>query len=68
MTSFQRLIFQLSFSNNNIECGGEKCYISKSVGLLILGQKKFGIVKRIRKQIDKFALTNEDFGIEIDRY
>ncbi|HET9057453.1 MAG TPA: hypothetical protein VFN30_11475 [Chitinophagaceae bacterium] len=33
-------------------------------GYLFLDQKrKLGIVKRIRKQIDKFNLTNEDIGI-----
>lgn len=33
-------------------------------GYLFLDQKrKLGIVKRIRKQIDKFALTNEELGI-----
>lgn len=33
-------------------------------GYLFLDQKrKLGIVKRIKKQIDKFALTNEDLGI-----
>ena len=33
-------------------------------GYLFLDQKrKLGIVKRIQKQIDKFALTNEDFKI-----
>ena len=32
-------------------------------GYLFLDQKrKLGLVKRIRKQIDKFALTNEDLG------
>ena len=33
-------------------------------GYLFLDQKrKLGIVKRIQKQIDKFALTNEDLNI-----
>jgi transposase len=33
-------------------------------GYLFLDQKrKLGLVKRIRKQIDKFGLTNEDIGI-----
>jgi len=33
-------------------------------GYLFLDQKrKLGLVKRIKKQIDKFALTNEDLGI-----
>jgi hypothetical protein len=33
---------------------------------LFLDQKrKLGLVKRIRKQIDKFGLTNEDIGFEI---
>lgn len=33
-------------------------------GYLFLDQKrKLGIVKRIQKQIDKFALTNEDFNL-----
>lgn len=36
-------------------------------GYLFLDQKrKLGLVKRIKKQIDKFALTNEDLGIEIN--
>jgi len=26
-------------------------------------KRKLGLVKRIRKQIDKFALTNEDLGL-----
>jgi transposase len=31
---------------------------------IFLDQKrKLGLVKRIRKQIDKFGLTNEDIGI-----
>ncbi|MBK7097941.1 MAG: IS110 family transposase [Sphingobacteriales bacterium] len=29
-------------------------------------KRKLGIVKRIRKQIDKFALTNEDLGLVTD--
>lgn len=29
-------------------------------------KRKLGLVKRIRKQIDKFALTNEDLGLVID--
>ncbi|WP_226332540.1 transposase [Echinicola marina] len=34
-------------------------------GYLFLDQKrKLGLVKRIRKQIDKFGLTNEDLGLE----
>lgn len=33
-------------------------------GYLFLDQKrKLGMVKRIKKQIDKFVLTNEDLGI-----
>ncbi|MBL3657236.1 hypothetical protein [Fulvivirga sediminis] len=33
-------------------------------GYLYLHQKrKWGLVKRIRKQIDKFQLTNEELGI-----
>ena len=33
------------------------------VGYLFLDEKrKLGLVKRIRKQIDKFALTNDDLG------
>jgi len=36
-------------------------------GYLFLDQKrKLGMVKRIRKQIDKFALTNEELGIIIN--
>ena len=35
-------------------------------GYLFLDQKrKLGLVKRIKKQIDKFGLTNEDLGLEI---
>lgn len=35
-------------------------------GYLYLDQKrKLGLVKRIRKQIDKFGLTNEELGLEI---
>lgn len=35
-------------------------------GYLFLDQKrKLGLVKRIKKQIDKFALTNQDLGLEI---
>jgi transposase len=34
-------------------------------GYLFLDQKrKLGLVKRIRKQIDKFGLTNQDLGLE----
>ncbi|WP_200975288.1 IS110 family transposase [Echinicola sp. 20G] len=34
-------------------------------GYLFLDQKrKMGLVKRIKKQIDKFGLTNEDLGLE----
>ncbi len=29
-------------------------------------KRKLGLVKRIRNQIDKFALTNEDLGLVID--
>jgi len=29
-------------------------------------KRKIGLVKRIRKQIDKFALTKEDLGLVID--
>ena len=36
-------------------------------GYLFLDQKrKLGLVKRIKKQIDKFGLTNEDLGLEIE--
>jgi len=28
-------------------------------------KRKTGIIKKIKKQIDKFALTNEDLGIAI---
>ena len=36
-------------------------------GYLYLDQKrKLGIAKRIRKQIDKFELTNEDLGLNIN--
>lgn len=36
-------------------------------GYLYLDQKrKLGLVKRIRKQIDKFGLTNEELGLVID--
>ncbi|MCH7409328.1 IS110 family transposase [Belliella sp. DSM 111904] len=35
-------------------------------GYLYLEQKrKLGLVKRIKKQIDKFGLTNEDLGLEL---
>ncbi|MDP2237107.1 MAG: hypothetical protein Q8J88_11805 [Bacteroidales bacterium] len=35
-------------------------------GYLFLDQKrKLGLVKRIKKQIDKFGLTNEELGISI---
>ena len=35
-------------------------------GYLFLDQKrKLGLVKRIKKQIDKFGLTNQDLGLEI---
>jgi transposase len=35
-------------------------------GYLYLDQKrKLGLVKRIRKQIDKFGLTNEDLGLDL---
>ncbi|MCH7408958.1 transposase [Belliella sp. DSM 111904] len=35
-------------------------------GYLFLDQKrKLGLVKRIKKQIDKFGLTNEDLGLEL---
>jgi transposase len=35
-------------------------------GYLFLDQKRrLGLVKRIRKQIDKFGLTNQDLGLEI---
>jgi transposase len=37
-------------------------------GYLFLDQKrKLGLVKRIRKQIDKFGLTNEELGLEISQ-
>jgi len=37
-----------------------------SEGYLFLDQKrKLGLVKRIKKQIDKFGLTNQDLGLEI---
>ena len=37
-------------------------------GYLFLDQKrKLGLVKRIKKQIDKFGLTNQDLGLEIDQ-
>ncbi len=37
-------------------------------GYLFLDQKrKLGLVKRIRKQIDKFGLTNQDLGLEISQ-
>jgi len=33
-------------------------------GYLYLDQKrKLGLIKRIRKQIDKFGITNEELGI-----
>jgi transposase len=36
-------------------------------GYLFLDQKrKLGLVKRIKKQIDKFGLTNADLGLEIE--
>ena len=36
-------------------------------GYLYLDQKrKLGLVKRIRKQIDKFGLTNEDLGVNVN--
>ena len=35
-------------------------------GYLFLDQKrKLGLVKRIKKQIDKFGLTNEDLGLDL---
>jgi len=35
-------------------------------GYLFLDQKrKLGLVKQIKKQIDKFGLTNQDLGLEI---
>jgi transposase len=35
-------------------------------GYLFLDQKrKLGLVKRIKKQIDKFGLTNDELGISI---
>lgn len=37
-------------------------------GYLFLDQKrKLGLVKRIKKQIDKFGLTNEDLGLEANQ-
>lgn len=37
-------------------------------GYLFLDQKrKLGLVKRIRKQIDKFGLTNEELGLKINQ-
>ncbi|MGB0999674.1 MAG: hypothetical protein ACPGVE_04975, partial [Flavobacteriales bacterium] len=36
-------------------------------GYLYLAQKrKLGIVKRIKKQIDKFGLTNEELGVNLN--
>jgi hypothetical protein len=36
-------------------------------GYLYLDQKrKLGLVKRIRKQIDKFGLTNEELGLALE--
>jgi len=36
-------------------------------GYLFLDQKrKLGLVKRIKKQIDKFALTNSDLNLTTD--
>ena len=36
-------------------------------GYLFLDQKrKLGLVKRIRKQIDKFGLTNEELGLAVE--
>ncbi len=36
-------------------------------GYLYLHQKrKLGLVKRIKKQIDKFGLTNEELGLNLD--
>jgi len=34
--------------------------------LFLYEKRKIGLVKRIRKQIDKFALTKEDLGLVID--
>ncbi len=47
----------------NIVVKGEP-YVNPE-GYLFLDQKrKLGLVKRIKKQIDKFRLTNEDLGLE----
>jgi hypothetical protein len=40
-------------------------YISPTQYLFLDEKRKLGLVKRIRKQIDKFGLTNEQLGLSM---